>query len=341
MKIPFSIFNINGDFVSTNITGDATKLLDTTASFIEKLGDGIIEGTKEALLIAKVLCFNDSFLDSINERKLKDAEVKQFLSKALKPESIDNIFSSRYNQYDLLLKNARLFDVLEKVIDLLKDVPEEEILSDSVEHTFFNYFKQDVEMICDDEVRKMWVQALSEEIKQPNSISIRTLNVLRGLSITEIMLFNELLHNSYDGNVIINQDRKAPLTPKIDSDSLLLLSDAGLIDTSSIAANNYKSSPKLKFDKEENHTYGCKLGQKYLLNSSTIFHVCILPFKNAGKEIARVINYQQTQEEVIAIAKEIFNQNQNNSFYLYENCFDESGTYVPNVNSRLIWESTQ
>ena len=97
MKIPFSIFNINGDFVRTNITGDATKLLDTTTSFIEKLGEGIIEETKEALLIAKVLCFNDSFLDSINERKLKDAEVKQFLNKALKPESIDNILPSRYN----------------------------------------------------------------------------------------------------------------------------------------------------------------------------------------------------------------------------------------------------
>ena len=335
----FNLVNIEGDLINTNFTGDATGLFDKIGDFVEKLGDGLINGTKEALLISKVLCFNGNFLDLVSERKLKEAELKQKIQEIFTPKDISSETSSRYNQLNALLKDARFFDVLEKALDILRTVPDEKILSDGVDGTFLNYFKQDVEMICDDDVRRMWANALCEEIKKPNSISIRTLNVLKGLRTEEKVLFNEMLHNSYNDGLIITNDRELPLTPEIINESILLLADAGLIDVSSIATNNYKNTNKLKFIEDGKAIYGNKLAQKYLLTSNSSFLVCLLPFKNSGKEIAQIINYQQTREEAISIAKEIFNQNSSNDFSLFENYYDESGNGTPS-DSELIWTST-
>lgn len=126
-------------------------------------------------------------------------------------------------------KNTRLnnsLDVLNKTFEDLGDqkVPNQELDDDWIE-LFFRH----VQDVSSEDLRKIWVRILADEIKIPNNTSRFTLNILKNMSQEDAKLFENiakfvfsfhLLYVSYDSTNIANYPTPGDLV-KLDSYGLL------------------------------------------------------------------------------------------------------------------------
>ena len=111
----------------------------------------------------------------------------------------------------------------------MKQVPEDEVADEPLNQTFFNHWRAEAELIDDEDLRQWWAHLLVEETKKPNSISPRTLDVVKNLSKSEAKLFEKLSVGIIeDCSLFIDDDGTSLLGSYSD---VLILQDAGLISS--------------------------------------------------------------------------------------------------------------
>ena len=115
--------------------------------------------------------------------------------------------------------------MLDAAIEINK-IPEDEISDEPLNQTFFNHWRAEAELIDDEDLRQLWAKLLVEETCKPNSVSPRTLGVVKNLSRQDAVIF-ERLGKCFVGNAVIVNSKDHPLNG--DYDDVLLLQDAGLI----------------------------------------------------------------------------------------------------------------
>lgn len=83
---------------------------------------------------------------------------------------------------------------------------------ENISRTFFNQWREYAQHIDEEELKSFWGRILTEEVYQPNSISLRALNTLALLSLKEAKLFQEsvkyIIFDSYLAIDFIEESQK-------------------------------------------------------------------------------------------------------------------------------------
>lgn len=98
--------------------------------------------------------------------------------------------------------------------------------SEEVSSEFLNRWRNEAKFISEEAAQAIWGRILSEEIKIPNSVSIRTLEVIKSLTREEAEAFREACKFVFfDQYLIDSTEDKNPITHR----SYVMLHDAGLL----------------------------------------------------------------------------------------------------------------
>ena len=198
--------------------------------------------------------------------------------------------------------NAAMF---EAAIELSK-IPEEEISDEPLDKTYFNRWRAEAELIDDEDLRTLWAHLLVEETKKPNSISLRTLDIVKNLSKEEATLFQRVSKAIISG-VLMTSKENNPLggiyTEHIILQDARLLNSNDSVKTfaSTICAPGLGDGVYIKHD-----------ASKLLLffEKEKIQISCFIPTV-AGAEIYNICKTPLSMDEIKKMAVEIAQQNSN------------------------------
>lgn len=92
--------------------------------------------------------------------------------------------------YQELAKQHNIESVVNQTYQMLEG--ESLVTSEPVDQGWMLRFIDSIQDISDSDLQQLWAKILSGEVKQPKSFSLRTLEVLRNISIEEAKLFEQL-----------------------------------------------------------------------------------------------------------------------------------------------------
>lgn len=176
------------------------ELIETTAEIEQKKAE--VEGKHELAALRKQL-------------KAKDApppedeiivDIDDFLVEPAPAEIV--VQGGQGNPYEYV--EQKRFKNTKKVLnETLKALPEHAEVSDEpVEPGWYARFFDGVKDISDEDLQKFWGKLLAGEIARPGRFSLRTLDVLRNISIAEAHLFERACKVCQDsGEIMLPDDR--------------------------------------------------------------------------------------------------------------------------------------
>lgn len=210
---------------------------------------------------------------------------------------------------------------------IIQKIPGEDISDEPVNQTFLNHWREEAELIGDDDLRELWAKLLVEETCKPNSISPRTLSVVKNLSRQDAEAFERLCQFLLTTNSFIINERGIPLNGTYGD--VLLLQDAGLI---SQASNGHVIA-----EKKDRFIGISPNAEEYFLkaNAQRLDFYCHT-LTTAGFQIAKYVKRDNVLRNMKNIAKELSKQNNNIMIYLAKKVDG-----VPEKQSPEIWNTTQ
>lgn len=235
---------------------------------------------------------NEAILNK--EMEFRDGKLQKFSP----PESLALQIVESFNQSDF----QRFIETLKCAAEKISKLPEEEISDDPIDTTFCNFWRKDTESIDDEKLRQIWADLLVQEVKKANSVSVRTLNVVKNITKQEAELFERLCKGiimPYDPQLLVNA-KDIPLFGTYAE--LYQLVEAGLISS----ANSSYTSPNLPLE-----IFPVLCGNYMIkLHRNPLVIKCHM-LTNAGKEIMNVLNIEKDLDAMIIIAKELSRQHGN------------------------------
>lgn len=126
---------------------------------------------------------------------------------------------------------------------------EDKVSDNPVDADWISRFFNIAEEIGDEQMRKLWGKILADEIKRPESFSLRTLDILKNISQNEAQTFEKIsriafVHPEYIGLPFNNKFYEIY---NISYEDILLLSDAGLINLAN-SSIGFKTGDELNED---------------------------------------------------------------------------------------------
>ena len=167
-------------------------------------------------------------------------------------------------------------------IEELRQIPNEHISSQEVDEDFFMRWREGAKLIGQKSLKRIWSTLLSEEIKNPQSISYRTLEVVKNITHKEALIFNSackyVLNNHFIPCNIACSRMPCDLTLK----SLLTLHNAGLL---------HNPSSNIWHDSTEGTKSSELVNKSYFTNSSgLVFNL------NTKKKVNLILGVPLTEE---------------------------------------------
>ena len=225
------IHSIQGN-VNVDVNADATPLVQVTADVVSSSNKGV--GKLLNALFGKWIAKNERSIALIQAQTEKDCTdirngikvyKKDELLDCTKPVTVEDAYDALYT-LNHLSDARRLQETMEETMRQISSIPSDEISDEPIPQTFFNRWRRDAEMIDEDWLRQWWARVLVEETKKPNSVSLRTLEVVRNISREEAELFSKMVKGEI-GKVIPVNEKGHPLF--ISYSEALKLQSAGLI----------------------------------------------------------------------------------------------------------------
>lgn len=129
----------------------------------------------------------------------------------------------------VLQKESRKLENTKSVVEKAQQyfTEGEEVSSEPVNQDWISRFINTIEDITDSELQDLWARILAGEVKQPNSYSLRTLDVLKNLSKDEALTFTK-------SNDYVLNDMLITQFENLSIDNCTILADAGLITFESL-----------------------------------------------------------------------------------------------------------
>ena len=168
--------------------------------------------------------------------------------------------------------------------------------SSQVSQNFLLRWKNEARQISEEATQALWGKILTEEVKTPNSISLRTLDVLRNLTRVEAEAFERACpFIIFDKVVLDSGDGRTPVS----REDMTHLRDSGLIVNFNPGV--YKSSKwtstRTVFNEVTTEVLYVNQGHNFVFINATDTEGVNLTFRyweltNAGKELYRVIKNQ-------------------------------------------------
>jgi hypothetical protein len=178
-------------------------------------------------------------------------------------------------------------------------------LNDEPSQTFFNTWREYVKNIEEEDVKKLWGKLLANEVYEPNTVSLRLLNMISLVSKYEIETFISILpyivYNRFIVTDFIQSDKK--------QDIFNSLYSMGLIAKIPTAFREVQKLPKYT----ENGFNYFNLYQRnrliafHDLSDATDFSLELIELTNLGKELYRITDVDN--DEYIMLANSITKAN--------------------------------
>ena len=216
----------------------ATKLIDTVAR-----GCGIVYEPTHRKRLAKAKAVEISIIaQAIREND----DLPIFYSKdGVQIDSTDIKALAERASSRATLQEMRKQQNIEAIVDkaYVELQKETEVSSEPVDDDWIVRFFNSVEDVSNEKLQEIWARILAGEIKKPRSSSLRTLDLLKNLSIDEAALFEKV------SSCIILSGEKAliPNEPDLWKEQnvkfydLMALSDAGILGLSLVSLTVYIS----------------------------------------------------------------------------------------------------
>lgn len=290
---------INNFYTSYSEPKKARKMLDIEAEGIKKIAEAnayAVNTLCDSLrknnignLTENLPPLLDNKFNKQNDM-LSRATLKEINSSIRKEVNIETIFQKTYNE----LENKELKS------------------DDKVDNDWITRFIDIAENISNDDLQTLWSKILANEIIEPKSYSLRTLDVLKNLSTHEAKLFEEASNYVINDSFLLSETDNI-LNYPITYYNLTVLSECGLI----------KDEPLLAYNKKLNNfpEKVLEYGNYLLLCDSSLekeIQMEIYPLTSTGKELYEIINCEISKKFFIEIAKNLSEKEKKSSFSIHE-----------------------
>lgn len=237
--------------------------------------------------------FGDKYIDRLRKVSLGLAQIEADEQKVISGEalfdldsnSLDSLAASHIESSEL----SNIANCLKHALPLIKDSNYEEI-DDSID--FINRWRSEAKLISRESIREVWGRVLAQEINDSNSISLRSLDIIKNLSKLEAESF--LLISKY---VLFDQyvvDNKQDLN----REHFVNCRDSGLII--SFTPGMYRSTnwPEINFTKSDNNkipVYYIRLCNYFIymdkdsIAEGDVPSFCYWELSAAGKELYKIL----------------------------------------------------
>lgn len=173
-----------------------------------------------------------------------------------------------------------LFESLRAAAQALAAVPDEQISAQPVDLDWFFRWRRETEIITQPDLRTLWGRILAKEVKEPQSISLRTLDIVKNITFSEAARFCKACMFAVE-NVLVCRKKQYPSA--YDLEDILDFVDAGLV----ISSENIIFSKDLNY----NQLYwndGAGYCLVFELQHSEEVYIPGVPLSRAGIELLQI-----------------------------------------------------
>lgn len=180
---------------------------------------------------------------------------------------------------------------------------ETEVSDEKVDEDWITRFFNTVENINNEQMQYLWAKILAGEIKQPNTYSLRTLDLLKNLSFKEAELFSKIgeLALISQNNTFILSNKTILEKCNISFTDLILLQDLDLIHSKELEFSFSKQEKKLL----AHIIYGNEVIQLESNQDTPKIPLEIYLFTTIGKELLELVNPSLNTDYLQELAKKI------------------------------------
>ncbi|WP_174405836.1 DUF2806 domain-containing protein [Desulfovibrio subterraneus] len=210
--------------VKAEVKLDATKSAELAA-------EGCVKGSNKLF----ELCFGKRMADNIRYAALTAAQTERDLQSVLSGEaefrdgnivpvtlpSVGNLLLDAERQQELENLHANLKIAYHE----LESVPDDEISDREVGSDFFARWRREAKVIGESDLQFIWGKVLAEEIRSPDSISYRTLDVIKNLTKREAEVFHKASGYIFNKHGVVMVEGKTSVT----YNDIVVLSECGLV----------------------------------------------------------------------------------------------------------------
>ena len=171
------------------ITGDFTPLVQSASKIVDRIGDAVFCGRERKEVWKKALQEAQTEQD---RQKILSGKW-QFIGEKLVPcldivDSSANAFLAIGQEQEVrnLAGNMRM------ALEAAQNVSDEEVAEGCIDPDWFARWRREARVIGNEEMQRLWGRILVEEAKKPESVSYRTLDVLKNLTKHEAELFSRM-----------------------------------------------------------------------------------------------------------------------------------------------------
>ncbi len=220
----------------------------------------------------------------------------------------------------LILQEMRKQQNIEAIVDkAYKEVETfTEVSNEPVDDDWIVRFFNCVEDVINEKLQEIWAKILAGEIKKPRSCSLRTLDLLKNLSVDEAIIFEKVSSCMCRNGDSIFIPKKTDLWKKQDVsfDDLMALSDAGIVNLSFVNRILYIRDEKNII--YNNYLMGTL--QRSSISSPESIIISAYFLTETGKDIYQVIRINQTRSHdfLLAYLSHLKNENMNVSVSAYD-----------------------
>lgn len=202
--------------------------------------------------------------------------------------------------YQEVMKQQNIENVIDKAYTELEK--ETQVSEEPVSEDWINRFFNSVEDISDDDMQKLFGMILADEIRHPNTYSLRTLNVLRNLSKSEAELFVKIAPLVFHG--LILSDGELLTKYGVSYVDIIKLDDCGLVSSKN-SSNNLKVEKNCVVLNTKEHLIFAK-NEK---DSAFSLKMGVYVLTPAGNELLKVVDSSKTESLMCDMARVIQNEN--------------------------------
>ena len=169
------------------------KLIDYSASGVGAIAGSMLSTWKARQTAQATLIDARATADHIRIISQAQAEAHDILKRSVVSTSSSVTSHSKGFEYRIKFQESKRQRNIEYVVgQAAEELKDEEVEDHEPDHDWTARFFSSVQDISSVDMRKIWAKILAEEVRSPNSTSLRTLNILKDMSSKDAQEFSEL-----------------------------------------------------------------------------------------------------------------------------------------------------
>jgi hypothetical protein len=286
----------------TGLSKPITKFIEVCSTGLGKITEPYLIKKRAEAKAYEIKTISKALSDNKNQADLpnttyEDGKIEIAINK---DNLIEDDFKLIQNEilerkyYQELKKEGNINNTLNFTLKELES--DTEVSDEKVDEDWINRFFNTIENISNEQLQQLWAKILAGEIKQPNSYSLRTLDLLKNLSFKEAELFSKI------GQLAINHNKKI---------YFIIADDSMLLDKFNISFNDILQLKNLALihPNKLQITFGevQKVTNSHLIYAQNVIKIVrsetaplitipIYDFTTIGKELLSLVNIEDNQE---------------------------------------------